>query len=218
MSSAAPRKKENPLTATASVDLDELRSNEAAAQTAYEALGAQVSALDRRFNEPLADDTRETLKQVRNKLSDLQADLAIAKREYETAATIRTTAAAEAKSAADRRRRQDLEASLDEAVRTVPPIYRRQAEELLATVTRLHRLDQEIAEYNKTRPAGTDFIPTFEMRVRWTPRSDDHGAIYPAPLAEEFEIPGLQRGDLYRVPGTFPPQGYWRDVHGRLRS
>jgi hypothetical protein len=117
MNSMPSRKKIEPLTSAAPADLSDLRAREAATKGHYDALATEISKHERRLNEPLADDTRETRKQIRIKLFDLQDDLAIAKREYESAASARGAAEAEAIAAADRKRRLELEARRDEADR-----------------------------------------------------------------------------------------------------
>jgi hypothetical protein len=227
MNNTPPRRKADLITSSsAPPDLDELRSKEAVAKTAYDALGAEVSALEQRFNQPLAADTRETLKQVRGKLSDLQADLAIAKRGYETAAAARATAETNALVAEDRARRQELEARRDKAAHTVPAIYKRLADELLAIVSDVYQLDTEIEAYNKSLPRGLDgqrmpgveVISTFEQIVRWPSEEIGRQPFYPRPLADVFEIPALKRGDPdYRVSGTAAPLGIWIDANGRPR-
>jgi len=212
MSSMASRKKAD-LTSVELLDLDDLRSKEASAKAVEDALEAEASALAQRLEEPLADDTAETLAQVDNKLSGVRARWALAKRDYKSASAARAAAEADVLLAEDRRRRHELQVRLDEALRTMPAIYKRQAQELLATVADLHRLDQEIAEYNNSRPRDVEILPTFEQAVRWTAKT------HPVPLSAVFEIPALQFGDKdYRVPGTLAPNGIWIDVNGVPRQ
>jgi hypothetical protein len=100
---------------------------------------------------------------------------------------------------------------------TMPAAYARLAEQLLALVAGVHQLDAEIAAYNKTRPAGIDYISTFEQLVRSVPASAGRPT-YPAPLSSIFEIPALRNGDMdYRVPDTMRPGNIWFDVNGTPR-
>ncbi|MGD0333917.1 MAG: hypothetical protein ABSA90_11770 [Xanthobacteraceae bacterium] len=211
---------EQPIAEKPSARLDELRSKEGALKVKLGTLQAEITGSEQRLEAPLATDTAETLTKIDDRLRQARVVLAIVKRDYEGAAAARAAAETEIQLAAEHQRRQNLQARVDELVSIVPPAYRRLAEEFLALVARVHDIDQEITEFNKTRTSDGDRILTFHDRIRVTPATAEHRGIYPARLSSVFEIPALQRDDHpYRVPFTYPPgQGdLWTDVTGVVR-
>jgi hypothetical protein len=202
--------------------IDELRAKETETKTAYEAKLIEVAGLQERLDNPLAADTAESLGAVDEKLRVASRDLALRKRDYETAAAIRAQAEQDETAEQNQRRRQDLQRRLDEAVNAMPAEYRRHAHALLSLVTTVHQLDRDILEFNKGQAPDGDFLKTFEQLVRW-PALNERGLLpfIPVPLADEFEIAALQPGDNFRVPGTFRPGGgltsIWYDGTGRPR-
>lgn len=219
-----PAKKSNATIQT----LEECKRAEAATKTRLDSAIAKGARLRANYDNPDLSETLETLAQLRKEIAAVDDEVRLAKANHERAVAARNSVEAELTFAEDRLRRVDLEKRLEEAATTMPPAYRRLAEQLLVLVVNVHQLNEEIGAYNKARPTGADFIPTFEQRVRWTePSFGPHGvngkqvrtaAIYPAQLAAVFEIPALQNGDSdYRVPGTVRPVGIWIDVNGHPR-
>lgn len=200
--------------------LDELQSKEAALEIKFNTAQTEIAGFEQRLAAPLPSDTVETLAGIDDRLRRARAPFAITKRDFEAATAARIALEIEIQLAAEHRRRQDLEARVDELVRRVPTAYRRLAEELLALVTSVHDADQEVAKFNKTRAADAERIQTFHDRVRVTPATAEHRAILPIALSSIFEIPALQYGDRdYRVAGARRPRPgtwgeVWKDVNG----
>jgi hypothetical protein len=198
---------------------DDLARAEAAAKARLEAISAKKEQKQKRYDEAGPDETEESLAQLKMDLDRDGIAEHKAKSDYDRAVAARAAAEAELVLSEARRRRADLEKRLEEAVSMTPAAYTRLAEQLLALVASVHQIDAEIAAYNKARPVGVDFIPTFEQRVRWSPERSNHSAIYPEPISHVFEIPALRPGDhAYRVPGTFHPTGIWIDPNGTLHD
>jgi hypothetical protein len=200
---------------------DDLKRADAAAASAavrVENAKAKVAQLQGRYDNPEPSDTLEILAKIKTEIDAARNALHLDNKNHERAVATVSAIKAELAISEDSRRRAGLAHRLSEAVRTAPDFYKRHANELLALVSGLHQLYVEIAAYNKARPAGVEFIPTFEQSVRWTEKSPVHSAIRPAPLSAVFEIPALQNGDKdYRVPGTFRPGDIWIDVNGHPR-
>lgn len=155
------------------MSLDELRAAEADARKKYDAAAGEVSQIENRLNDPLPTDTSADLIRLGNELGAKKAELAIAKRNYETAVANLRSAEVAARQEQLRETRARLDRGLEELVRTVPEQYLALSASLQALMVKLQAHHDAVNEYNGMRPPGEEQLQSFEQIVRWVPSTPD---------------------------------------------